>query len=193
MSSDQFLTQLIMVYGYTIYYISYVFYKLCNITMKYYPDNAVPLPRSCCSSFSISNNNEKIDIKNIQYASSLPRSTLIDITQKGNILIKLLWNNKIKYMKNQEIAYSGGFILNDFIKFIGNCVVIYIDYQIQTVKSHNVTSNKLQKNSVRRVKKIIDLSNKNYPIYLDANLNKCPDFKYKRPSNIPVSGEIIFD
>lgn len=175
MNLYQFLSGLILFYGYTVYYISYAFYKCCNVIMKYYPDSAIP---NCLHKTPILNNNKKINIKNIQFASNDSKIP-IDITNKGKILIKLLWNKKIKHMKNNNIIRSGGFMLNDFVKYIGKCILLYIDYQID--KDGN------------KIKKIIDLSDEKHPKYLNIDdwINSSAD---ELPAcDIPIGGEIIFD
>ena len=147
---NQFLIYLITIYSYGAYFSSYILYKFCNMIIKYYPEKLTP-----DQLFSLENKN--INIQNIQYGNK-DNLELIDITKKGKILIKLLWDNKL--------IDNGGFMLQDFINFLNDCIIIYIDYKI---KNGSKTIN---------IKKIIDTKNYQY-IHNDGNT--------------PIStGEIIF-
>lgn len=148
---------LILIYGHTIYYTSFIFYKICRTIIAYYPEKCVP------DKFLF--NPPDVNIQNIQYVSetSDSASELIDITKKGKILIKMLWDDKMKL--------NGGFMLHELVKYLTNCTLLYIDYQMK----------KDPKSKYINVKKIIDTSVSNRPTYVEE----------KRKTEIPF-GEVVF-
>ena len=103
---NQFLCYGIMIYGYIVFYMSQAFYKFSCLIINHYPESKVP---SIIHDKSILQGDKKITIQNIQY-SSRNSCELKDITKKGKILIKILWDDQ---MKN-----TGGFMLDEFIKYL---------------------------------------------------------------------------
>ena len=136
----RFVSQLILIYGYIVFYLSLIFYKFCYAIITYYPDKYIPN--------KLIYNPENINIQNIQYASSNSHK-LNDITNKGKILIKLLWSSKIKSEES--------FLLHDFLLYLNDCIIIYIDYQIK----ENPDSKYIN------IKKIIDTSIPDRPKYIN--------------------------
>jgi len=176
----QFLFYVVLAYSQAIYYSSFIFYKCCRALMKYYPEHFVPsiFHRKSIKIKEDAKNIFDIDIKNIQYVSSkinIPK----DITKKGKILIKLLWNSKIGDRSFCTVP-SGGFILDNFVKYLGDCVMLYIDYRITL--QLNAKNNIYTKKTIN-VKKIVNMYNLNNPTYMDGPTSE---------SNIP-QGEIVFD
>lgn len=54
-------------------------------------------------------------------------------------------------MQTPEIKKKGKILLIDFIQFVGQCIVVYIDYQIQTEETDY---NQIKNIQIRKVIKV---------------------------------------
>jgi len=151
---------LLLIYGRMMYYLSFVSYKICRLLMTYYPENRTP-------DIGIQN---QIDIQNIQYVSA-DSLEIKDITKKGKILIKMLWDDKMRH--------NGGIMLHEFVRYLTSCVLLYIDYKIERKKD---IKQKAKTKFSNRFKKIIDTKDMDRPVYINLSDERI---------SIPF-GEIIF-
>ena len=120
MKTLNIVSNIILFYGNLVYYISLVMYKFCNLIIDYIPDNIVP-------KFLYKSSFEQIKITNVQYCKIIKKNkdiSIKNITNKANFILNTFL---LKYDKNNS---QMSFILTDFIKFIGDCSIIYIDYQL---------------------------------------------------------------
>ena len=152
-----------------IYLYSWIFYKItkfigicCKFIIKYIPNTIVPeIPFNIFIS-KLTNNgilSKSIKIDNIQ-------CNMNDITKKIKILFWIYNDN--------ELRNEGKLILSKYIKYIENCSLIFIDYQIQTkfdsLKNMKDNVNILPK--IKLVKKIIEVNKQNKYKYIKSNGNK---------------------
>ena len=123
MNKLNILSNVFIIYGNFVYYTSLLIYKICNFIIEYTPDNIIP-NIICKSPY------KNIKINNIQYCKISKEGdfTVKDITNKANFLLNAF------LLKYSDSYNKISFILNDFIKFIGDCAIIYIDYQISNKK-----------------------------------------------------------
>lgn len=97
--------------------------------------------------------NSNIVVDNIQIDDKI-------ITKKAIMIMNFLMD------VNPNDLGTYKFFINDFMKFIGHCSMIYIDYHIAK-ESHDK-----EKIDLRRIKKIISLEDMCKPTYIARNGNK---------------------
>ena len=138
MNKLNILSNVFIIYGNFIYYTSLLIYKICNFIIEYTPDNIIP-------NFICKSPYKNIKINNIQYCKISKEGdfTVKDITNKANFLLNTF------LLKNSDSDNKISFILGDFIKYIGNCAIIYIDYQI-TNKKEDGNINTTHDNNVEK-------------------------------------------
>lgn len=133
---------------------------LCRYIIQYLPNFIVPdIPLNIHL-----HNDKNLQIDNFQYDNRI-------ITKKIKILLWLLWDNKDKI--------KGRLFLIKYIKFIGECSMIFIDYHL---KMKNPNSSSDDNCKIDRIKKIISIESNNKIKYITPH----------KTIEIPF-GEIIFD
>lgn len=131
---------------------------LCKYLIRYIPNIIIP-----DISLNVKLHTDKeLQIDNFQYDN-------IEITKKIKILLWLLWDDK----------ETGRLFLLKYLKFIGTCSMIFIDYHIKKTKNNIDQSNNPK---INRIKKIISVDSNNKLKYITPN----------QTIDIPF-GEIIFD
>jgi len=100
----------------------------------------------------------------------------IDSSYDHDVEIKSISDNEenkkyetiVKTKENDKMSRGGGFMLDEFIKYIEACTILYIDYQITKNNISSESSAGDTRKNVKKIQKIIDLGNANDPKYING-------------------------
>lgn len=128
------LINIFLLYSWILCRISVFIRTCCYLIIQYVPENIIPE-----ISYDFYIKDKKLSINNVQ-------CNMKDITKKVKLLFWLYWNSEEKS--------QGRLFLPKYIQFIGDCSILFIDYQLKEFPE--IKCKKFNNKGIKKVIEIID-------------------------------------
>ncbi len=149
-------THILFLFSWLSYHAATLIHKCCHLVIHHVPENIIP--EFPCD---VQVRNKKLVIDNFQFDTH-------DVTKKIKMLFWMYWDS--------ERRSEGKLLMPQYLKFIGDCSMIFIDYHLQTQKDSEKKEMKYSdsdsddsdsnSNSEMHVKMVIEVNDNNKLRYI---------------------------